>query len=62
MGYWQIVEGYTLSHARRIFVSPEMSTESTEPAASPPHRYRLDRLGGSGLLSSILVMVAIQHR
>ena len=61
MGRSYIVDGNTLSHARRIFVSREVSTESIERVASPPHRYGLDRLSGSGLLSPILVMVAIRH-
>jgi len=39
-----------------------MSIESTELVASPRHWKRLDRQAGSGLLSSILVMVAIRHR
>jgi hypothetical protein len=43
-------------------VSREMSTESTELVASPRHWKRLDRQSGSGVLSSILVMVAIRQR
>jgi hypothetical protein len=62
MGRCYIVDGYTLSHARRIFVSREVSTRWTGLVASPPHWKRLDRQGGSGLLSSILVMVAIRGR